>query len=66
VTNPIVLPWPVQRNLERAARALLEPGDRSYIDFSQPTGEAALTSTDSVSWRIFKNPLALSSAASLL
>jgi uncharacterized protein (DUF2236 family) len=59
VTMPIVLPWPLQSSLEAAARALLEPGDRSHIDFSRPIGEAALISPDSVSWRVFKNPLSL-------
>ena len=37
-------------------RALLE---QSHVDFSRPTGEAALISPDSVSWRVFKNPLSL-------
>ena len=59
VTTPIVLPWPLQSSLEAAARALLEPSDRAHIDFSRPTGEAALVSPDSVSWRVFKNPVSL-------
>jgi uncharacterized protein (DUF2236 family) len=59
VTTPIVLPWPLQSSLEAAARVLLEPGDRSHIDFSRPTGEPALISPDSMSWRIFKNLLSL-------
>ena len=59
VRKPIVLPWPLQSSLEAAARALLESGDGSYIDFSQPIGEAALISPDSVSWRVFKNPISL-------
>jgi uncharacterized protein (DUF2236 family) len=58
-TAPIVLPWPLQSGLEAAARALLEPGDRSNVDFTRPSGEAALLSPDSVSWRVFKNPLSL-------
>jgi uncharacterized protein (DUF2236 family) len=29
------------------------------VDFTRPAGEAALASADSVSWRIFKNPVAL-------
>src|SRR6266581_1930136 len=41
------------------ARVLLEPGDRSHIDFSRPVGEAALLSPESVSWRVLKNPLSL-------
>ena len=56
---PIVLPWPLQSSLEAATRALLEPNDRSHVDFLRPTGEAALVSPDSVSWRVSKNPLSL-------
>ena len=59
VTTPIVLPWPLQSSVEAMARVLLEPGDRSHIDFSRPVGEAALLSPESVSWRVFKNPLSL-------
>jgi len=59
VTTPIVLPWPLQSSLEAMARVPLEPGDRSHIDFSRPVGEAALLSPESVSWRVFKNPLSL-------
>ena len=29
------------------------------IDFRAPRGEAALAAADSVSWRVFKNPVAL-------
>jgi uncharacterized protein (DUF2236 family) len=59
VTTPIVLPWPLQSSLEAATRLLFEPGDRPSLDFSQPVGEAALVSPNSVSWRVFKNPLSL-------
>jgi uncharacterized protein (DUF2236 family) len=59
MTMPIVLPWPLQSSLEAATRALLDPSDTSHIDFSRPTGEAALVSPDSISWRVFKNPLSL-------
>jgi uncharacterized protein (DUF2236 family) len=59
VTTPIVLPWPLQSGLEAATRALFDPGDRSSVDFSRPSGEAALVSPDSVSWRVFKNPVSL-------
>src|SRR5205085_5291207 len=59
VTTPIILPWPLQSSLEAMTRVLLEPGDRSHIDFSRPLGEAALLSPESVSWRVFKNPLSL-------
>jgi uncharacterized protein (DUF2236 family) len=59
VTTPIVLPSQLQGILNASIRALLDPGDRSSVDFSRPTGEAALVSPDSVSWRVFKNPLSL-------
>jgi uncharacterized protein (DUF2236 family) len=45
--------------LEAAARALFDLGDQSSADFLRPAGEAALVSADSVSWRVFKNPLSL-------
>ena len=57
--TPVVLPWPLQIGLELATRALLDPGDQSSVDFSRPAGEPALVSPDSVSWRIFKNPVSL-------
>jgi uncharacterized protein (DUF2236 family) len=59
VTTPIVLPWPLQSSLEAETRLLFEPGDRPSLDFSQPVGEAALVSPNSVSSRVFKNPLSL-------
>ena len=37
------------------AQAAAEP----TVDFLQPAGEPALITPDSVSWRIFKNPVAL-------
>ncbi len=56
---PVVLPWPLQRGLEAATRTLLDPGDQSSIDFLRPTGESALLPPDSISWRVFKNPVSL-------
>jgi uncharacterized protein (DUF2236 family) len=49
----------VENHLDKAAQAYL--GDRSLarVDFSLPAGEAALVGPDSVSWRIFKNPVTL-------
>jgi uncharacterized protein (DUF2236 family) len=38
---------------------LFDLGDQSSADFLRPVGEAALVSPDSVSWRVFKNPLSL-------
>ena len=57
LTTPIVLPWPVRSGLEAATRALFDLGDQFSADFLRPAGEAALVSPDSVSWRVFKNPL---------
>ena len=59
MTAPIVLPWPLRSGLEVATRALFDLGDQSCADFLRPLGEAALVSPDSVSWRVFKNPLSL-------
>ena len=59
VTAPIVLPWPLRSGLEAATRALFDLADQSSADFLRPPGEAALVSPDSVSWRVFKNPLSL-------
>jgi uncharacterized protein (DUF2236 family) len=42
-------------SLTRRLAASGQPG----IDFRAPMGEAALTPADSVSWRVFKNPVAL-------
>ena len=53
------LPSLVQHRLDAAARALLiEPGATRF-DFGRPAGEPALTPPDSVSWRVFKNPVTL-------
>ncbi len=59
MTTPIVLPWPLRSGLEAATQALFDPGDQSSADFLRPAGETALVSPDSVSWRVFKNPLSL-------
>ncbi len=53
------LPRVLQRRLDAAARAFLGPTKDRRIDFSLPIGEEALAPPDSVSWRIFKNPIAL-------
>jgi uncharacterized protein (DUF2236 family) len=55
----IILPSPLQRRLEAAAKNFLEPGNGYSIDFERPAGEPALAAPDSISWRVFKNPLAL-------
>jgi uncharacterized protein (DUF2236 family) len=55
--HAIVLPALLQHQIDGLAQALLQPG-RS-IDFSVPSGEPALVPAESVSWRIFKNPVSL-------
>ncbi|HEY2526330.1 MAG TPA: oxygenase MpaB family protein [Xanthobacteraceae bacterium] len=59
MTAPITLPWPLRSGLEAATRALFYLGDQFSTDFFRPAGEASLVSPDSVSWRVFKNPLSL-------
>jgi len=53
----IVLPGPLLRQIDSLAQMLLQPAQA--IDFSMPQGEPALVPPDSVSWRIFKNPVTL-------
>jgi uncharacterized protein (DUF2236 family) len=57
--STIRLPRFLARYLDSAAIDFLNNGGARRIDFSQPRGEAALLEPDSVSWRIFKNPVAL-------
>lgn len=47
------------RRIEHGARLLVEPDPRERADFTVPAGEPALAAPDSVSWRVFKNPVAL-------
>ncbi|MEM9014829.1 MAG: oxygenase MpaB family protein [Pseudomonadota bacterium] len=49
----------IKTRLDAAAADYMRDGVLTQIDFSQPAGEAALTGPDSVSWRIFKNPVSL-------
>ncbi len=53
----MTLPGWMHRRLESAANAFLDDG--RMIDFTRPRGEAALLPPDSMSWRVFKNPVAL-------
>lgn len=50
---------PIRARLDSAATAFLEGEGGRRVDFTSPVGEAALADPDSVSWRIFKNPVAL-------
>lgn len=53
----IALPNPLQRWIDDLAQAFLQP--EQTIDFATPHGEPALIPPDSLSWRIFKNPVAI-------
>jgi uncharacterized protein (DUF2236 family) len=55
----IRLPGGLQRRIDAAAGALLVQPNNQQIDFSRPLREEALVSPASLSWRIFKNPIAL-------
>jgi uncharacterized protein (DUF2236 family) len=57
--QPLFLPKPLQRRVERFAAELLTVPGQPPIDFAQPAGEPALVPADSVSWRVFSNPLTL-------
>lgn len=58
---PSSLPLPsiVRRRIDSAARTLMQPDGHPAYDFTRPEGEAALVPSNSLSWRIFKNPVAV-------
>ena len=49
----------VEKGLDAAAAEYLREPYLAAIDFSSPAGEPAFNSPQSVSWRIFKNPISL-------
>src|ERR1700682_743140 len=55
----IWLPGVLQRRLDGTISALLSSQQSLAVDFGRPLREEALVGPDSVSWRIFKNPVAL-------
>src|SRR5580698_560285 len=57
--SAIRLPSALQRYLNSTVDALLGGASERRSDFAQPLREEALVSADSVSWRVFKNPIAL-------
>lgn len=57
--SSIVLPFFLHRRLEKAAADFIDEANAYAVDFALPRQEAALVPADSVSWRIFKNPMAL-------
>jgi uncharacterized protein (DUF2236 family) len=50
---------PIVKRLDKTSRELLFPEDGKAVDFGLPAGEPALASPNSVSWRVFKNPVTL-------
>lgn len=50
---------PIHARLDSAAQAFLTLEGAPRFDFSEPRGEPALSGPDSVSWRVFKNPVSL-------
>jgi len=56
---PLRLPFFAQRPIEALAARLLAPPGTSAVDFERPAGAPALVPADSVSWRVFKNPVTL-------
>jgi uncharacterized protein (DUF2236 family) len=49
----------LESSLDAFASRLMKPPGATYVDFTQPRGEPALVGADSLSWRIFRNPLAV-------
>ena len=56
-SSALPLPGFVGERLDAAARSFLH--QHGQVDFAAPAGEPALADPDSVSWRIFANPVAL-------
>jgi uncharacterized protein (DUF2236 family) len=54
-SGTIALPGPLQHRIDDLVQSFLRMG--TSIDFSKPPGEPALLRPDSISWRIFKNPV---------
>ena len=57
--GPLLLWMPLQRRIEALAGAYFAAPAGAGIDFGAPLGESALTAPGSVSWQVFKSPLAL-------
>lgn len=59
VVTALILPPPIQRRAEAAAGDFLRPHGFPAIDFARPSAEQALVPANSISWRLFKNPVSL-------
>lgn len=53
------VPGVIARSADRLMDEAMKPKGGYKADFTQPLGEAALAAADSVSWRVFKNPISL-------
>lgn len=58
MTSTLKLPGSLHARVEAMAGSLMQ-ADGMAVDFAAPPGAAALAAPDSVSWRIFKNPVGL-------
>jgi uncharacterized protein (DUF2236 family) len=58
-SGAIVLPFFLRRRVDALAASLFAPPGMPATDFTWPAGESALIGPDSVSWRVFKNPVTL-------
>lgn len=56
-TGIIPLPSALKRRVDGFARSVMRQPPGYAVDFSLPAGEPALLPPDSLSWRIFKNPV---------
>ena len=57
--SAVPLPGALRRHLNATLQSFLSGRTGEQIDFHRPPGEEALIPAKSVSWRIFKNPVAL-------
>jgi uncharacterized protein (DUF2236 family) len=58
--QPILrFPLSIHRKIDAATQSLLYQHGRGRIDFRLPPNEQALLMPDSISWRVFKNPISL-------
>lgn len=57
--EPFILPFGLQPRVEALAAAFLQPPGTDSVEFAAPAGEAGLAGPDSVSWQVFRNPVAL-------
>ncbi|WAC20635.1 oxygenase MpaB family protein [Luteolibacter sp. SL250] len=53
------VPTFLKPRLENLLRSQLDDGSGRMMDFTQPAGEPALVAADSISWRVFANPVTL-------